>query len=286
MSVRPPSAGPPHTERTDLSITSTLNFIFMKTTFFFIALFLGNMMILNAQELYLPVSTQSETAKAEYFQAQQAAENANIPGFFDGMKAAVKTDPNFFMAYAHLAFAETAFGQYEKAAAFIQSALAIDPAGFNENERIHRKALQAWEKDPKADPAPFMASLIAAYPNTAEAHDLAGRSAVWLSKDPKASVKHLLRLLELRPGYGGGYNSLGYSYMAIEEMDKAKAAFEKYIELAPDEANAYDSMGEYYMAAKDYAKSAEYYDRAVALGMESSKEGAAKARAAMAEEGN
>ncbi len=258
----------------------------MKHFLLAIALITGSLTLLSAQDIYLPVSSTSEAAKADYFKALQAVENADVPGFFDGMKAAVKTDPNFFMAYVNLAFGETAFGQYEKAAAFIKPALAIDPAGFNEGEQIHRQALLAWEKNPQADPAKYMEALTAAYPNTAEAHDLAGRSAVWISKDTKASVKHLLRVLELRPGYGGGYNSLGYSYMALNEMDKAKAAFEKYLELAPDEANAYDSMGEYYLAVKDYAKSAEYYDRAVELGMEGSKQGAAKARAAMAEEGN
>jgi tetratricopeptide (TPR) repeat protein len=258
----------------------------MKTMLFFIALLLGSLNTLSAQDIYLPVSSTSDAAKADYFKALQAVENANIPDYFDGMKAAVKTDPNFFMAYVNLAFAETAFGQYEKAAAFIKPALAIDPAGFNEGERIHRKALQAWDKDPKADPAKYMEALTAAYPNTAEAHDLAGRSAVWISKDTKASVKHLLRLLELRPNYGGGYNSLGYSYMALGEMDKAKAAFEKYLEVSPNEANAYDSMADYFMTNKEYAKSVEYYDRAVALGMEGSKQGAEKARAALAKEGN
>jgi tetratricopeptide (TPR) repeat protein len=253
----------------------------MKTLLFSLALLLGNLTFLSAQDTYLPVSSSSEAAKAAYDKALEAAENANIPAFFDGMKAAVEADPNFFMAYVNLAFAETAFGQYEKAAAFIKPALAIDPAGFNECERIHRKALEAWDKDPKADPAPYMEALTAAYANTAEAHDLAARSAAWISKDPKAAVKHLERLLELRPEYGGGYNTLGYNYMALEEMDKAKAAFEKYLELAPNEANAYDSMGEYYLVAKDYAKSAEYYDRAVELGMEGSKAGAEKARAAM-----
>lgn len=256
----------------------------MRIKIFSVALILGFLTSLSAQDIYLPVSSTSETAKAAYFKALQAGEQANIPGFFDGMKAAIKTDPNFFMAYVNLAFGETAFGQYEKAAAFIKPALAIDPAGLNECEKIHRQALEAWDKDPKADPAKYMEALAAAYPNTAEAHDLAGRSAKWLSKDSKASVKHFLRLLELRPNYGGGYNSLGYSYMELGEMDKAKAAFEKYIELAPNEANAYDSMGEYYMVVKNYAKSAEYYDRAVALGMEGSKNGAEKARAALAKE--
>lgn len=258
----------------------------MKTTFFSLALLLGSLASLSAQDIYLPVSSKSETAKAEYFKALQAVENANIPAFFDGMKAVVKTDPNFFMAYVNLAFAETAFGQYEKAAAFIKPALAIDPAGFNEGEKIHRQALEAWDKDPKADPAQYMESLTVAYPNTAEAFDLAGRSAKWISKDPQAALKHTLRLLELQPEYGGGYNSLGYTYMELGEMDKAKAAFEKYIAVAPKEPNAYDSMGEYYLNTRDFAKSAEYYDRAVALGLEGSKAGAEKARAAMEQGGN
>lgn len=253
----------------------------MKTTFFSIAILLGFLTNLHAQDIYLPVSSKSEAAKADYFNALQAAENANIPAFFDGMKAAVKTDPNFFMAYVNLAFAETAFGQYEKAAAYIKPALAINPAGFNENEKIHRKALQAWENDPKADPAKYMEALTVAYPNTPEAYDLAARSAKWLSNDTKSSVKHTLRLLELRPGFGGGYNTLGYNYMALQEMDKAKAAFEKYIALAPKEANAYDSMADYYMTTNEYAKAVEYFDKAVAMGMGSAMERADQARAAM-----
>ncbi len=251
-----------------------------------IALLLGGFHYLVAQELLLPVSTTSEAAKAAYVKGLQAAENANIPDFIAEMKAAVETDPNFFMAHAYLAMTATSFGQYEEAAAFIKPALAIDPAGFNQGEQIVRKALQALEKDPRADPAPFMASLTAAYPNTAQAHELAAISAFWISKDSKASVQHLMRLLELRPEYGGAYNSLGYNYMDLEEMDKAKAALEKYLELAPNEPNAYDSMGEYYMVTKDYAKSVEYYDRAVAMGMEEAKERAEKARAAMQEAGN
>lgn len=245
------------------------------------ALILGFLTSLSAQDIYLPVSSTSGKAKSEYTKALLAAENANIPAFFEGMNTAVKTDPNFFMAYVNLAFGETAFGQYEKAAAFIKPALAIDPAGFNEAEKIHRKVLEAWTKDPKADPAKYMEELTAAYPKTAESHDLAGRSAKWISKDAKASLKHLLRLVELRPEYGGGYNSLGYTYMELGEMGKAKAAFEKYIALAPKESNAYDSMGEYYLTNKEYAKSFEFYAKAVAMGNGSSMAGADQAAAAM-----
>lgn len=258
----------------------------MKTLFFFIVLLLGSQSFLTAQDIYLPVSTASKAAKAEYIKALQAGENSDMPAFFEGLKAAVKTDPDFFMAYAYLSLAETSFKQYEKAAAYIKPALAIDASSLNKGEQILRKALQTLDEDPESDLASFMASLTAAYPQTAQAHDLASISASWISQDPKASIQHMLRLLELRPAYGGAYNTLGYNYMAIGKMDKAKAAFEKYLELAPNEPNAYDSMGEYYMNTNDYAKSAEYYDKATKMGMASSKERAEKARAALAEKGN
>ena len=256
----------------------------MKNIFFVVALLLGYLTTLSAQDIFLPVSSTSETAKSDYFKALQAGENSNMSGYFDGMKAAVKADPDFFMAYVQLSLAETSFGQYENAAAFIKPALAIDVAGLNKGEEILRKALQALDENPKADIAPFMTSLVAAYPQTAQAHELASLTASWISKDREASIKHILRLLELRPEYGGAYNALGYNYMAIKEMEKAKAAFEKYLELSPKEPNAYDSMGEYYLIAGDYAQSAKYYDQAVALGLEGSKKGAEKARAAMAKE--
>lgn len=253
----------------------------MKTLLISCLLLLSSLPGLRAQGLLLPVSSQSEAAQADYVQALQAAENANIPDFFDGLKAAVEKDPSFFMAYAYLAMSETAFGQYEKAAGYIQTALAIDAAGLNKGENILRQALQALQADPKANLATYVADLTAAYPQTAQAFELAAVTASWINQDPRAAIRYNLRLLELRPGHGGAYNALGYNYMAIEDMAQAKAAFEKYLELAPEEANAYDSMGEYYMVTKDYAKSAEFYDRAVALGMESAKARADKARAAL-----
>jgi tetratricopeptide (TPR) repeat protein len=255
----------------------------MKYLMILIALCLGAPSFLTAQDSYLPVSADSETAKAEYVKALQASEHADIPAFFEGMRAAVKNDAGFFMAHAYMALAETSFTQYEKAAPHIKSALAIDADGLNEGELILRKALQTLNKEPKADIAEYMSSLTEAYPQTAQAYELAAVSASWISKDPQAAAKYNLRLLELRPDHGGTYNALGYSYMALGQMEKAKAAFDKYLKVSPDEANAYDSMGEYYLINKDYAESAKHYDRAVALGMEASKAGAEKARAALKE---
>ncbi|MEQ8704453.1 MAG: tetratricopeptide repeat protein [Phaeodactylibacter sp.] len=258
----------------------------MKIRILSIALILGSLSFLSAQDMYLPVSTTSKAAKAAYIKGIQATDSADLPTFYEAMNTALKSDPDFFMAYAYLAIAETSFTQYEKAAPHIKSALAIDATGLNKGELILRKALQTLDKDPKADVAKFMASLTDAYPNNAQAYGLAAISASWISKDPQASVKYTQQVIELRPEFGGSYNTLGYNYMALGEMEKAKAAFDKYLELSPNEPNAYDSMGEYYMVAKDYARSAEYYDKAAKMGMELAEERAEKAREAMKAAGN
>jgi len=58
------------------------------------------------------------------------------------------------------------------------------------------------------------------------------------------------------------FNSLGYLYMADNEMEKAKNAFDNYLLTAPDNANAYDSMGDYCARMKDYKQAQEDYLKA------------------------
>ncbi len=250
----------------------------MKNLFLLIAMLLSSKVMLNAQDIYLPVSSTSEAAKASYLQALVLAENAQMSGYAEQMNKALQLDPKLFMGYAHLSIFQIAFQQYEPAKALIAKALAIAPEGLNPAEQILRKLMVQWGQDPKSDPTKIMDELIAAYPKTPQAHELASLCAKWIKGDNQSFLVHTQNMLQLRPDYGGGYNSLGYCYMEMGQIDKAKEAFENYIRLSPKDANAYDSMGEYYMTVKDYVKSAEYYDKAVLLGMSDSKERAEKAR--------
>lgn len=251
----------------------------MKNLFFTLTILIASSLQLWAQEIYLPVSSQNESAKAAYIKGLKASENANIPAFQDALEEAVAADANFFMGYANLAFMATAFRDYETAATFIEKGLAIDPAGLNQAELILRKSLEAWAEDSEADPTQTMEALVAAYPTTRQAHEWAATSSAWISGDTEAALRHSLKVVELSPEYGGGYNNLGYSYMADGQMDKAKTAFETYLRLSPNEANAYDSMAEYYLNQGDYAKSAELYDKAASMGLTSAKQRADEARA-------
>jgi Tfp pilus assembly protein PilF len=255
----------------------------MRKLLFTAALFLGNLAFLSAQDFYLPVSTTSETARRAYQAATYLGANVRFDAARAEIEKALEADPNYFMAYA---YAYQALANDADKPALLDKALAIDPSGFTEAEKIMRRQMAAWKADPKAMPTEAMKALTTAYPNTAEAFEWAYLHAFYTDRDKEAGYAYAQRLIELDPNFGPVYNSLGYYYLGEKEMDKAKTAFEKYLEIAPAEPNAHDSLGEYYMTVGDYAKSAEYYDQAVALGMEGSKQGAEKARAALAKEGN
>ncbi len=251
----------------------------MKSILFSAALILGLLTSLNAQDFHLPVSTSSETAKQAYHAASYLASNAHIGAARVEIKKATEADPNFFMAHVY----DYMLASDEQKSAALDKALAINPSGFTEAEKIMRRQMQAWKEDPKAKTARAMKELTTAYPNTPQAYEVAYLNALFTDGDKDAGLEYAKKLIALSPDFGPVYNGLGYIYMGKKEMDKAKAAFERYIELAPAEANAYDSMGEYYDISGDYAKAAEYYNRAVALGMEGSKSRAEKARLRAAE---
>jgi len=245
------------------------------------ALLVSLVTTLSAQDFYLPLSTKSEVAKTAYYEAMQAASNARIPAYQEQLDKALQADSNFFMAYAHRCMALASFKDYEALGKLTTKALSLKTERLTKAELILRKLLVQWQGDPKSSPAKVMTELVTAYPKNPQAYELAMILAAQISNDKPAALAYAQKLVALRPDYGSPYNTIGYIYLGDEEMDKSKAAFENYIRLSPKEANAHDSMGDYYMAVKDYAKAAEHYDKAVAIGMDASKERAAKAREMM-----
>lgn len=244
---------------------------------FFIALAMLLFNVSQAQDFYLPVSTTSEIAKTAYHKAADAASNINFEVANKQFDIAIEADPNFFMAHVLRVY----YSSGEEKATLIDKTLTLPTDNLTKAEQIVRQQLVVWDKDPKAEIGENMKALVAAYPNTPQAYEWATLHLGYSGEDVDAALKYGEKLAAMRPTFAPNYNALGYLYMGKKEMDKAKAAFEKYIELAPNESNPYDSMGEYYMMVEDYAKSAKYYDKAAAMGNEYSKEQAKKARAKM-----
>lgn len=248
----------------------------MKTMFFIACLFLVYVPI-QAQEYFLPVSSENNEAIQAYKNGIYAINHANVPEFKTQMKKAIELDPEFFTAYA----LRSLYGpeNYEMAMSDIDKALAIPESRLTDSEKILRKGMLEVKKNPEANLEFMIDELIAAYPDNAQAHHVAMINYYFIDQNDQKAVEHAKKHAELSPKRYGAYNMLGYAYMRAGDMKSAKKAFQTYIKNSPNEANAYDSMGEYYMVAEAYKKSAKNYQRATEMGMETSRERAEKAKA-------
>lgn len=247
-----------------------------RVTFLFFALL--TIGLVQAQDFYLPTTAASDEAEKLYHEGIEATFSFDLQTHIAKMKAATALDPNLFMSYFHGTMFAILMGQKDYSFSLIDKALAIDPTNFNKAEQHLRKVLEILKKDEEEQHlTPHFEALVADYPDVPEAN----LWALWdsyFSENYEKSKMYATTLLELAPDFGVSYNMLGYSEMALGNMDEAKKAFEKYIEMEPDNANAYDSMGEFYMNAEDYKKSAEFYQKAFDLGMQMAGKRAEKAR--------
>ena len=246
----------------------------MKTLFTGIALLVGSITFAQAQDFYLPVSSTSKTAIASLHRASELYANVHFKEGKAELDKALAEDPNFFMAYVYA----VQYGSKAERPALIDKALALDATKLNEAEKIMRKWIVNWKADSTAKATETMKALVAAYPKTPQALEWASLHSFYTDKNLDNGLDYALKLAKMSPKFSPNYNTIGYLYMQKKDMDKAKAAFEKYLSLAQKEPNAYDSMGEFYMENKEYAKSAEYYDKAVTMGMADAKVRADKAR--------
>ncbi len=249
----------------------------MRIIFLLIALLISATGAVSAQEVFLPVSTTSEKARTVYYKAMEAAHSSDIPTFQEQIKAATEEDPAFFMAWFQRVLSSYFFGQPEAAKELTTSALNVATDNLNAAELALRQVLAIMQEDPAGDVSGPLRELAAAYGDNPQTYEI-GTLLAWIQGDKDAALANAKKLTELRPDFGTAFNMLGYSHMALQQMDEAQEAFEAYLRLSPDDANAYDSMGEYYMNVKDFEKSAEYYQKAADMGMASSKERAEKAR--------
>lgn len=228
-------------------------------------------------ERFLPLSASSPKAIPAYHAAMELLANSAVGEYYKKMTEAIEHDAKFLMGYAFRAIELVAFDKFDEAAPFIDQAASVCSEHLTPAEQIMCKLMTKWQADSISSPAPLMDELIAAYPNTFEAYDLAGRCAYWIDNDKQKAIAYLEQAKALLPSYGPGYCLLGYSYLDTGDMKKAKVAFDTYLRLSPKEANAHDSMGDYWYKAENYPLAIKHYEKAVEMGMESAQDRADKA---------
>lgn len=243
----------------------------------------------NQKDLFLPVSSTSQTAIKTYHDAITRIDHADVKAYHEKLNQAVKEDPGFFMAHAHLALSSSIDARNdskfaEKSRELSGKVLALPQQSLTPAERIIREMIVKVNDGKEKEIQPLCDRLIQQYPENVEAYKFSADIARFILDDKETAFNYCNQLLQVNPDFGPAWNLVGYYQIDKGNLQEAKAAFDNYLRLNPEEANAHDSMGDFYLAAKQYDQAATHFEKAVAMGMDVSRERAEKARA-MAQSG-
>ncbi len=210
----------------------------------------------------VPVTTSSGEALHWYELAMREREDLLFTDKgLDSMREAVKSDPQFALAHAALAYftADPAEEKCERALA--QKYIA--------NASPDEVLLIRWmngTKDGQLVPAiAAMNDLLAKYPHDERLANLDGE---WLCSNQSAFEQGeavLKHLLQYDPKYYPAMNNLAYCYALSGQPKLAPALMEQYVAALPNQPNPQDSYGEIMRMLGDYQAAVDHYGKALQI---------------------
>jgi tetratricopeptide (TPR) repeat protein len=206
----------------------------------------------------VPITTSSAEARELYLEGRGLLDDLHFVDAHDKFVQAVEKDPNFAMG--HLMTAITSLNVEEFFDSVSKASAAA--AGTSEGEQLYIQALLAGSENNQAAQLDALKKVVATYPKDPRTHMFLGNFLNG-QQDFAGAAEHFTHATQLNPQYAAAYNSLGYAYRSLDDLDKAKAAFEKYVELLPNEANPQDSYAELLMEMGNYGESIEHYRMAI-----------------------
>ena len=206
----------------------------------------------------VPITTSSEEARKLYLEGRGLLDDLHFVDAHDKFVQATEKDPDFAMG--HLMVATTSLSVEEFFDSVGKASAAA--AGASDGEQLYIEALVAGSENNQAAQLAALKKVVAAYPKDARTHMRLGNFLNG-QQDFAGAAEHFTHATQLNPEFAGAYNSLGYAYRSLDDLEQAKAAFEKYVELLPNEANPQDSYAELLMEMGNYGESIEHYQMAV-----------------------
>lgn len=182
-------------------------------------------------------------------------------------RRAVDLDPEFAVAYAHLANVVGRLGRRDEAAELNERAikLAKDPPALN----LIAESLQAEQQWQNSEPVLKQALLFD--PRNPTSLFLMGRMLVVMKRYAEAE-NHLKTAIEVNPRAFEAYNVLGSAYLALERYADAEKIYEKALEFSSPGARkqlagayGFQGVGDGYLRAKQNNDAARAYRRALEL---------------------
>jgi serine/threonine protein kinase/Flp pilus assembly protein TadD len=193
------------------------------------------------------LTTDSMEAYQHYLQGLEKFRKEYHQEAAEDFKKAVAIDPEFAMAYWHLAVIYQTLGKQNDAKEAISRAKQ-NASKATERERLYIEAVYAGLIE--FNPEKFISvlqDLSQKYPKEKLCYLMLGQSYARLG-DRQKSLEMYQKALALDPEYGEAHNVIGYAYIGLKDYDKAVHHLEKYVALNPRDPNPQDSLGDVYFA--------------------------------------
>lgn len=236
----------------------------MKTLLSVILLFMAISAFSQDTELAnIPVTTDSEQALGLFNEGMDALNDVQLVKATEKFNEASRLDPDFIMPQVMLALGNLYNNDIDNFKLHANKVLK-SRAPLTSPEKLIQEAIKKLDENPQADVSEYGKKLVKLYPESVMAHDLLANFQN-IAKDYEGALKTYESALKIARKPAPIFNAMGYAYMSLNQMDKAKEAFDKYLKAAPNSANAYDSMGDYYAKTQDLQQARQYYQKAYAM---------------------
>jgi len=207
----------------------------------------------------IPVTTDSEEARARFLEAQYWVDVGREVKAREGFRSAVEIDPDFAYAYYGLSNASFSFAEFQET--IDRARATLD--GKSEGERLLVEINRTFLTNDADEGLRLALELTEKYPNSPHAWLVLARYESFRNDNEKArrSAENALRL---DPDSAAAYYFLGNNYIFGQPSDptEAEEMMRRFVETHPNEAKANEGLGDAFRAQNELYCALEAYTEA------------------------
>ena len=170
-------------------------------------------------------------------------------------------DPAAVHARFMKGFALHQSGQLERAQAFYQQVLKMDPGHF---DALHLAGVIAYQTKKPLQAVELIGRAIAIDPNNAAAYNNLGTALQDLERLEEA-LESFDRALQIKPDYAEALNNRGNMLLKLKRIDEAIASFDRALMIRPDFAQALNNRGNALSELRQFDAALDSFSRALAI---------------------
>jgi len=184
---------------------------------------------------------------------------------------AVKINPDFAPAHAHLGLLYVQKGRAQDAVPQLREALRLDPTRRDAAEALVRilqdQARDAVAKGNSGEALAFLSEARKCAPDNPDVQFELGTIELQVSLLEDA-VKAFQRSLELRANNPLALYDLGRAFLGLSRFEDARQQFARYVDARPDDASGHCALGMTLAALERLPEARQQFDRSIALAPE------------------